>query len=325
LSAVSRLRVYVVVAALALAAAGATVGITLATRTTPPTPQALKPRKGTPPLYLDLGVRGDAPAQAIRRASELYRQGRRVDARRIFDRYADLQAQIGAAVARWPRGTIDRLSVLAASHPRSAVVQLNLGLADFWAGDGTKALLAWRAAVRVEPDSPAAVSAENFLRPSFLPGVPFFVPSFPSPAGLERLTPDRQLAALALRARSGAVRDRLLYGSALQRLGRPLSAERQFAAAALLAPEDADAQVAAAVGLFSKEHPERAFARLGPLTRRFPRAPTVRFHLGLMLLWLHDVGKARAELRQAVHEGPRTPIGREANRLLARLAGVGTS
>jgi len=34
----------------------------------------------------------------------------------------------------------------------------------------------------------------------------------------------------------------LLYGAALQKLGRPVSAEREFAAAAKLAPGDPDAQ-----------------------------------------------------------------------------------
>lgn len=320
-----KVRVAVLVAAAALAAAGATVGVTLATRSHVAKPQSLKPRPGFPPLYLDLGVRGDPAAQAIRSASALYARGRHADALRIFDRYPDVEAQVGAALATWPAGTIDRLRTLASAHPRSAVVRLNLGIADYWAGKGADALAAWREAVSVEPDSPAAVSADNFLHPDFAPSLPPFVPSFPAPPVLRDLPPGRQLEALAQRARGGGAHAKLLYGAALQRVGRPVSAEREFAAAARLAPDDPDAQVAAAVGLFSKAHPERAFGRLGPLTRRFPAAPTVRFHLGVMLLWMRQLKQARTELRKAVAEGPRTAPGLEAKRFLDSLARLRTS
>ncbi len=320
-----RVRVYVVVAVAALAAAGATTGITLATRSHVVRPVALKPRPGFPPLYLDLGVRTDPVARGLRRAYSLYAAGRHAQAEQAFGRYDELQAEVGAAVAAWPNGTIDRLRALAASHPRSAVLQLDLGVAEFWAGKGTEALAAWRAAVAAQPDSASAVSADNFLHPGFAPDLPPFVPSFAEPAGFGRLSPDRQLAELARRAARPDERAKLLYGVALQRLGRPLSAEREFAAAARLAPDDPEAQVAAAVGLFSKAHPERAFSRLGPLARRFPRSPTVRFHLGLLLLWMRELKQARVELRRAVAYGPRTAVGREAKQFLDRLAGVGTS
>jgi hypothetical protein len=59
---------------------------------------------------------------------------------------------------------------------------------------------------------------------------------------------------------------------------------------------------------------------MGPLTRRFPQAGTVRFHLGLMLLWLGDVEEAKRQLRRAIRLGP--PHSREAKRLLDRLEDV---
>jgi len=105
----------------------------------------------------------------------------------------------------------------------------------------------------------------------------------------------------------------------LQRLGRPVSAERQFATAAHLAPGDPEARVAAAVGLFSKAKPELAFSRLGPLAPRFPRSQSVRFHLGELLLWIGQLDKARQELRLARQEGPSTPLGRTATEFLAKL------
>ncbi len=85
--------------------------------------------------------------------------------------------------------------------------------------------------------------------------------------------PARQLAALRRAAARGDAHAKILYGTALQQLGRPLSAERQFAAAARLAPNDPEARVAAAVGLFDKDDPARAFGRLGPLVARLPARP----------------------------------------------------
>ena len=59
--------------------------------------------------------------------------------------------------------------------------------------------------------------------------------------------------------------------------------------------------------------------RLGPLAKRYPRSVTVRFHLGLLLLWLGQVGQAKAQFGQARAAGPSTPLGREAGQFLAKL------
>src|SRR5439155_26257527 len=144
-------------------------------------------------------------------------------------------------------------------------------------------------AKKAQPDSMYAVEANNFLHPNLAPGLPPFVLDSPLPPELARLSPPRQLAFLAARASHGSFRDKILYGVALQGLGRPRSAEHQFRAAVRLAPRDPEARTAAAVGLFDKDDPALAFGRLGPLTRVFPRAATVRFHLGLLLL---SIGRA---------------------------------
>ena len=144
---------------------------------------------------------------------------------------------------------------------------------------------AWRAAIEAEPDTPYAVLAGNLLHPKSPRGLPAFIPSFAAPAEIVRLAPRRQLDALRQRAERDGTRELLLYGVGLQRVGRPVSAAAAFARAARRAPANAEAQVAAAVGQFDKDAPERAFGRLGPLTRRFPDEPTVRFHLGVLLLW----------------------------------------
>ena len=81
------------------------------------------------------------------------------------------------------------------------------------------------------------------------------------------------------------------------------------------------------MGRFDKSRPSAAFSRLGPLTRRFPRAATVRFHLGLMLVWLArnqpgSLEEGKRQLRLAQAKDPGSRLGREAKRLLAGLEDV---
>jgi tetratricopeptide (TPR) repeat protein len=323
-----RTRLFLIVAAAAVVAAGTAIGAALVLGGEEE--RMGGPREGYPPLVLDLGVRTDAEAVALRRAERLYVQEQRQRAAEIFARYDSPEAEIGSAFARWPRGSLGQLERLGALNPRDARVMLHLGFARFWAGRDQQAVSAWREAARVQPDSPSSGRAEDLLHPNFPRGRPLFVPSFGLPASLSRLSAPRQVAALARRARGRDVRAKLLYGVALQRLGRRVSAQRQYDAAARLAPADAEAQVAAAVVRFDKARPSVAFSRLGPLSRRFPRAQSVRFHLGLLLLWLARVeqnaveqGKTQLERAQAL--GPSTSLGREAKRLLDSLEGVETS
>jgi tetratricopeptide (TPR) repeat protein len=306
----------------AAVASGVVVIGVLATRSNVP---SVKPRRGSPPLALDLGLRTDPEARALERAQTLYdRDHDKARAKRIFEGYHSLEAQVGAAVAAWPSGTVARLEKLAAENPRSALVALHLGFALYWSRREQEAVGAWRRAERLQPDSPYAVRAADFLHPRFFPGLPVFVPSFEAPRRIRSLSPQQQVAALAAAARSDGADAKILYGVALQRLGRPRSAEKQFAAAARREPNDPEARAAAAVGLFDKDNPALAFSRLGPLVRVFPHAQTVRFHLGLLLLWLAQVNKAREELQKARAEAPNSALGREAAAYLAALRKVGT-
>jgi len=282
---------------------------------------APKARKGAPPLTLELGVRTDREAVALRQAARLYASGKRAAAGRSFARLDSVEARVGQAFAAWPDGTVDRMNRLAGLHAQDAVVQLNLGVALFWAGlPGSED--AWRAAAASEPDSPYAVAAGNLLHPEYARGVPVFVARAALPAGLEGLSPPAQLDLLRRNAAKG-VDGKLLYGVALQRLGMQRSAERIFSEAAREAPDDAEAQVAAAVGRFDKARPADAFSRLGPLTRRFPDKATVRFHLGLLLLWSGEVKEARTQLVRATTVEPGSPLAREARKYLDELDKAG--
>ena len=84
-------------------------------------------------------------------------------------------------------------------------------------------------------------------------------------------------------------------------------------------PDDAEAQVAAAVGLFTKGRPAVAFSRLGPLSARFPHSQSVRFHLGELLIWIGQLQKARQELRLAQGEGKSTVLGKTSHVFLDQL------
>ena len=316
-----RTRVFLVVVIAALVAGGAAIAAALVLGSDD---QEGGGREGAPPLVLDLGLRTDPEAIALRRAERLYSDRKPADAGRIFARYDSPPAEIGSAFSHWPEGTVSKLERLAAEHPRDARVLLHLGFARFWVGRDNEALQAWRGAARVEPDSPSAARADDVLHPNFPRGRPHFVPSFGLPSSITGLSAPRQIATLARRARSRDVKAKLLYGLAMQRLGHRLSARRQYDAAVRLEPRNPEARVAAAVVRFDKARPSVAFSRLGPLTRRFPRAQSVRFHLGLMLLWLAraqpgSVEQGKAQLRQARALGPTTVLGREAKRLLDSL------
>jgi predicted Zn-dependent protease len=208
----------------------------------------------------------------------------------------EVARQVREALRAWPSGTARRLRILAARYPHSALVQLELGLALALSGQQADAIRAWQAAERAQPDAPSAVRAEDLRHPGTPPGLPPFVPSFTQ-----------------IRT---SIQAHLLRGSAYQQALRPVSAEREFRAAVRAAPKDPEALTAAAVGLYDKDRPALAFSRLGPLARRFPHAQTVRFHLGLLLIYFGDMPRARRELALARAQGPRTPLGKRAGTLL---------
>jgi tetratricopeptide (TPR) repeat protein len=277
-------RTRLIVAAAALVAAAATIGIVLLTRDEP---EAV--RSEPLPLFLDLGTRTDAEARALRRAAGLYERGALGASRAIFDRYPSPEAAVGSAFARWPEDPTGRLREL----PQSGVALLHLGIALADQGREAEARAALERAERVAPDSLYAIRADDFQYPRMVPGLPFFVPSREPTPALRR----------ALR---------------LHVLGRPLSARAACARAARAAPNDPEALTADAVARFDKDDPAAAFSRLGPLSRHFPHAATVRFHLGLLLLWSGRVAEGKRQLG-LVRTGR---LEMEAKRILVRLENV---
>jgi tetratricopeptide (TPR) repeat protein len=314
----------------AAAAAALVVGVTVlqAGDEEAPEPAAGQAERRPPPLELGLLVRDDAEARALREAEQQLEEGERDQARASFEELLaanpdSIEAAIGAAIAAWPDGTVERLEALVSDRPDSGVARLHLGFALLAGGDTEGARREWREAERREPDSPAAVRADDILHPQFAPGRPPFVAPIEAPPGLESLTPEEQLAELERRAAAGGVEEKLAYGIALQRVGRAVSARETFEAAAAADPDDLPARVAAALGRFDKDDPSQTFSRLGPLASR-DEAGVVRYHLGLALSWIGQVEEAMRQLGLARNEDPDGFYGREAQRLLDRLESVGT-
>jgi tetratricopeptide (TPR) repeat protein len=286
-------------------------------------------KRGPPPLQLSVLVGNDAEARALRAAERTYDRGARAAAKQQFaalaTRYpSSVEAAVGAAISEWPEHTLELLRGLASQSPDSALVRLHLGLALYSSGQDKAATAQWREAKRREPDSPSALRAEDLLHPDMAPGRPFFYPATAAPPAIVKLPLAQQLQELRRAAARGDAADNLLYGVALQRIGRPVSALAAFDHALAVEPQSVPAQVAAAVGRFDKDDPAAAFSRLGPLARAHPRAAVVRFHLGLLLLWIRDVKDARTQLLRAADVDRRGIYGREARGLLSRLELIGT-
>src|SRR5579864_762637 len=287
----ARTRVVAIVALAAAVAAGATVGATLLQTRGEST--GTTARKGFPPLEL--------PASP---ALRLYQAGKRAQAEVIFARSHSLPDEIGAAFARWPHGSLDAMKKLVAANPQSGLAELHLGLAYYWSGRDTDAVSSWRLAAKLEPDSPYAVTALDFLNPNVAPGLP--------PIVVDSASVDPK------------ARTRLLRGILLWDREQPVSARREIDAAAALAPNDPAVLAAAAVASFSPAHPLEPFPKLGPLTGRFPKAAVVRLHLGVLLLWTRQVTKGKAQLRLAIAVQPESAYAKSAAQILRALAGTGS-
>ena len=318
-----RTRIRLIVGSLALVAAAVVAGVALIGRGDG------SPGEKPPVLELSVLLGDDSEAQALRAAERAYDSGRTEDARAQFaallrDHPDSLEAAVGAAVSAWPDDTVERLRELDASHPESALVHLHLGLALYAEGQQDEAAAEWRKAVEVEPDSQSAVRAGDVLHPDMAPGLPSFFTTLEPPPGLTGKAPQEQLDELEAAARGGGADEWILYGTALQRVGKPISARAAFDRALELAPDRLDAKVAAAVGRFDKDDPSAAFSRLGPLARDNPDSALVRFHLGVLLLWIRDVQDARAQLEKAAATMRVSLYSREAKSLLSRLEGIGT-
>jgi tetratricopeptide (TPR) repeat protein len=140
-----RLRVSLLAGGAAVVAAVVVVGVTLATRQTPPQPRALSGKPGVPNVL---------PTPAAGR--------------------------IRAAFRAWPHGSLDTMQTLGREYKRDPVVQLYLGVALLWSGYDADAATALQDAKRLGRDTSWEVQADNLLHPEYFTGYPVFVPTRPN-------------------------------------------------------------------------------------------------------------------------------------------------
>jgi predicted Zn-dependent protease len=257
-----------IVAVIALAAAGVVAGVVYATRQDPA--QASARCKGGVPV----GLYSSASTRNVKAVKK--------------------------ALAQGPKRAARALEALAAEQPGDPVVQFNYATALFCAGFDAEATQAFRRAKKTGRDTRYEIVADNLLHPRYFDqGYPQFQYFGHDPL--------------------------LIQGQIAQRNFHQETAERLWARAAKLHPNEAEAQVAAAVGRFDMGNLNASFSRLGPLVKRFPKSQSVRFHLGLLLVW---TGQGRdvvtKEFRLARQLGPSTPLGVQANSFLKRLKSGGT-
>ncbi len=280
-----------------------------------------------PALELAVIDRDDKLARGLRAAERQYEEddalGARVAFQKILETNPDsIEAQIGDAVTAWPDQTEEQLLAIVDAYPDSAVARLNYGLALLARGDPNAARKQWAEAEMREPDTPAALSAEDLLNPHSPPGRPVFLVE-DVPVAISKLPLKKRTETVRRNAEeSGTVDDWILYGSALETMGHRDSARAAYATAVETDPESLEAQVATAVASFDKDDPSPAFSKLGPLAAANPNSALIRFHLGLMLLWLPDLDEARDQLERAQAADQEGFYGKQAARVLARLADI---
>jgi tetratricopeptide (TPR) repeat protein len=186
--------------------------------------------------------------------------------------------------------------------PRDPVVQFNYGIVLFCGGYLSEASQAFRAAKTMGRDTYYEMRADEILHPQY----------YQPPDGLYPLFQPLHSTPL------------IEQGLQLQRQGHQRSAERAYARAARLNPNDDEAQVAAAVGRFDEDDLSASFSHLGPLTKRFPRSQSVRYHLGLLLAWTGQHDQALVEFKRARALGPKTALGKQATVFLKGVGAGGT-
>ena len=231
--------------------------------------------------------------------ANLYNDGKRSRAAPIFARYGSLEAQVGAALAAWPRRLRRARRHRADASAERARRSSTTGSALYWQGDLTRRKPRGGRRGRRSPTRPtpsarktsstrasrggcrrsSRASRAGGARPSVAAGAA----RLPEAAGGD----GRRAREAPVRRRAPAARP--------PGLGASASSTRRRRSRR----NDPEAQVAAAVGRFDKANPSLTFSRLGPLAKRFPKSQSVRFHLGLCLLWLGTSNEAKQQLRLA--------------------------
>jgi tetratricopeptide (TPR) repeat protein len=331
--------------ACSLVVAGAVVLLALAQRSPAPkqTPTACgKPFAGNPPLSFELPARyassgkgavahlrslGDPrtdPRLALALTAVEYNANQIQAARSSLLQAAarlgnqDTRVAVATAMLRWTPASSDdverTLEGIAADSPTGAGLPLvERGIVALWRGCASDASEWLSQAKAAAPDGFYGVLADDLLHLNQNSKYPVFIASVPLPGGSLALR--KQVAA----AHPDSVRDALAYAAALQQVGRRTDARSAAEQAVAADPRSIDAQVAAIVLGYDKDSPSTAVGALGALIKQNPQAPSPVFHLGLLLLWIHQNTLAAQEFAKAIRLDPEGRIGKVAKAFLRPL------
>jgi tetratricopeptide (TPR) repeat protein len=220
---------------------------------------------------------------------------------------ASVRPQIDAAFKSWPKGSVAAMQRLGLAHlggatPNeryvSAIVQYFRGVALDWAGYPIDASAALERAKTLGKNTMIHNEADALNHRGFLQTGPPFYPVF-QPSVPNKL---------------------LQQGSQLQVQGHQVSAEHLYARAAKLDPKDIEARVAVAVGLFDEDNLLPSFSRLGPLVKQNPKSQAAHYYFGLVLAWTGQSSDAIAQFKKTVELDSKSPIGKQAESILAGIA-----
>jgi tetratricopeptide (TPR) repeat protein len=217
---------------------------------------------------------------------------------------APYASAIVTAFKDWPHGSISTMQQLGLTYPKSALVQYYRGVALIWAGYPDDAASALELAKKLGTNTIWQGRADDLLHPQY------FEPTSGPPYPVFEPTSKNVL---------------LERGSFLQQQGHQESAEQLYLEAAKRDPDDVEAQVAEAVGLFNESNLVPTFSHLGPLVKRFPTSQSVHYYLGFLLAWTHQESSAIQQFEETVKLGPSTALGRTSTRLLEAIAKSGGS
>jgi tetratricopeptide (TPR) repeat protein len=272
--------------------------------------EAREPFRGVPPLAFPLPpeARRDRVERVL--GGALRRPAAALDELRALP-LDDRRVRIALAVAAYRRddsgAALEALARLPADDP---AVAFHTGLVLLWAGrvdDAEAALVRARDADRY---GFYGFQAERVLFPGYLPSLPAYMPPEPveslrAARRATRLRPDDPGAWLGLAAALPATR-------------RPeaLQAARR---AAELAPRRLSPRIALAVLAFDKADPSASISTLGGLSAESAPSAELRFHLGLLVLWIGNREQARDQFEQARDIDPGGRYGEAAGRLLEAL------
>ena len=296
-------RRYLITAAVALAAAGVTVGADARDADDPA--EAAQARRGGR-RSCSTSACGPTRRRSRCAARPISTTPARCDqAAPLFGRYRSLEAEVGSALAAWPHG-FGGSPRWRATHPRSSLVQLALrARRSTGAATRRRAKTAWRAARRAQPDTPYALRAEDLLHPNFPRGLPTLRPELPPAAGASRGSRRRSSSTTCARTRPTCAGKLLLRRRAPAARPAALGAARVRGGAGSR-PTTRSRRSRAPSAASTRPIPSRTFSRLGPLAKRYPAEP----ERPLPPRPLPALARQRERRRRRSSGSPATPVRR---------------